>query len=76
MTPPPETGAGGGTTPWPPGAATGVGSLPGTDAREALQLVLDELPELPHLPELPARGPGGDMLGRAVHLLADLHGDV
>lgn len=58
--------------PWPAGAATGVGSLPGTDAVEAAKLVLGELPDLPHLPELPARGPGADLLGRAAALLVDL----
>ena len=36
-----------------PGAATGIGSLPGTDPAEAAALVLGELPDLPHLPELP-----------------------
>jgi methionine synthase II (cobalamin-independent) len=54
------------------GAATGVGSLPGTDVREAVRVVLGELPDLPHLPELPARGPGAEMTGRAVALLTDL----
>ena len=48
----------------PGGAATGVGSLPGTDIAEAVRIVLGELPDLPHLPELPARGPGADMIGR------------
>ncbi len=54
------------------GAATGVGSLPGTDVREAVRVVLGELPDLPHLPELPARGPGAEMTGRAVALLTAL----
>lgn len=61
---------------WPPGSATGLGSMPGTDIRESIRVVLGEVPDLPHLPELPDRGPGGDMLGRAVHLLEGLHGDV
>ena len=52
------------TWPWPAGAATGIGSLPGTDIAEAQRIVLGELPDLPHLPELPARGPGADMIGR------------
>ncbi|MBO0867391.1 MAG: methionine synthase [Micromonosporaceae bacterium] len=56
----------------PEGAATGVGSLPGTDIVVALRLVLDELPDLPHLPELPARGPGADTIGRSAGLLVDL----
>ena len=49
---------------WAPGAATGVGSLPGTDPVEAAATVVGELPLLPHLPELPARGVGADMIGR------------
>jgi hypothetical protein len=57
---------------WPPGAATGVGSLPGTDMPEAVRLVFGELPDLPHLPELPARGAGADMIGRTAALLTDL----
>jgi methionine synthase II (cobalamin-independent) len=58
--------------PWPRGAATGTGSLPGTDIAEAQRVVLGELPDLPHLPELPARGPGADTIGRSAGLLADL----
>ncbi|WP_207770113.1 methionine synthase [Frankia canadensis] len=61
---------------WPAGAATGVGSLPGTDAVWAQKLVFDELPDLPHLPELPARGPGASMLGRAGAILLDLPVDL
>ncbi len=58
--------------PWPPGAATGIGSLPGTDPVEAARLVFGELPDLPHLTELPGRGPGADMIGRAAAVLVDL----
>jgi hypothetical protein len=58
--------------PWPSGAATGLGSLPGTDATEALRIVFGELPDLPHLPELPARGPGADMIGRSAGFLVEL----
>lgn len=59
-----------------PGAATGVGSMPGTDPREAVAVALDAAPELPFLPELPARGPGADMVGRAATLLEGLHVDL
>lgn len=58
------------------GWASGVGSMPGTDPREAAAVVAGELADLPHLPELPARGPGADMVGRAAALLVDLHVDV
>ena len=61
---------------WPAGAATGIGSLPGTDIVEALRIVLGELPDLPHLPELPARGPGADLVGRSAALLVDLPVEV
>ena len=58
------------------GWATGVGSLPGTEPREAAALVLGELPDLPHLAELPDRGPGAGMVGRAAGLLVALHVDL
>jgi Cobalamin-independent synthase, Catalytic domain len=58
--------------PWPQGSASGAGSMPGTDARDAARTVFDELPELPYLPELPARGPGADLIGRTAALLTDL----
>ncbi|MFC5947656.1 methionine synthase [Pseudonocardia lutea] len=61
---------------WPAGAASGVGSLPGTDPREAAETVAGELPLLPHLPELPARGVGADPVGRAAGLLVDLAVEV
>lgn len=54
------------------GAATGVGSLPGTDAREAARTSTGALEHLPFLPELPARGPGADMIGRGAGLLVEL----
>ena len=57
---------------WPPGAATGVGSLPGDDPVEAARLVFGELPDLPHLPELPQRGAGAEMIGRTASLLIAL----
>ena len=59
----------------PPAAATGIGSLPGTDILESTRLVSGECPDLPYLPELPARGPGADLIGRTAGLLAAIdHG--
>ncbi|WP_375479430.1 methionine synthase [uncultured Jatrophihabitans sp.] len=60
------------TRPWPPGAVTGIGSLPGDDPADTAALVVGELPDLPHLAELPARGAGADMIGRTAALLVDL----
>src|SRR5690606_8774660 len=73
-------GAAGGETPRPPtayasrvsensqpppfGPATGIGSLPGGDVREAAKTVTGSFEDFPHIPELPARGPGADMIGR------------
>ncbi len=62
--------------PWPAGAATGIGSMPGTDAAESAAIVLGELPEFPHVPELPARGLGADLIGRTAAMLVDLAVDV
>jgi hypothetical protein len=67
-----ERGAEAQRFPWPNAAATGVGSMPGTDPAEAVTVVLGELPDLPHLPELPARGVGADLTGRTAALLVDL----
>jgi methionine synthase II (cobalamin-independent) len=53
-------------------AATGLGSWPGTSAREAAEIVVGELHRLPHLVELPARGIGADLIGRAAALLVDI----
>jgi hypothetical protein len=64
------------TVPWPPGAATGLGPLPGTDAVEAARIVFGELGDLPHLPQLPGRGAGADPVGRTVAMLVGLHADV
>lgn len=64
-----------GTNPWA-GLATGIGSWPGTDAREAAAVIIGELPALPHLVELPARGLGADMIGRAGAVLVDMHLDT
>ncbi|MFG2183145.1 methionine synthase [Streptomyces abikoensis] len=57
---------------WGAGAATGVGSMPGGDAREAAKTVTGSLETLPHLPELPARGPGADMIGRTAGMLVEV----
>jgi hypothetical protein len=62
--------------PWPAGAATAIGSLPGTDPVEAGRLVFGELPDLPHLPELPDRGVGAQLIGRTAALLVDLAVEV
>jgi methionine synthase II (cobalamin-independent) len=59
-----------------PYVATGIGSLPGTHAEEAARIVAGELPAMPHLVELPARGPGADMIGRTMSLLAHLAPDL
>lgn len=53
-------------------AGTGIGSWPGTSAREAAAIVVGELHRLPHLVELPARGIGADLTGRAGALLVDI----
>lgn len=53
--------------------ASGVGSWPGTDPRQAAEVVVGELADaLAHIVELPARGVGADMLGRAGALLIDV----
>jgi methionine synthase II (cobalamin-independent) len=53
-------------------AATGIGSWPGTSARDAAEIVVGELHTLPHLVELPARGVGADIIGRSGALLIDI----
>jgi len=60
---------------WRSGTATGIGSLPGEDPREAARLVLGEL-AIPHLPELPGRGHLADLAGRGAALLHDMYVDV
>ncbi|WP_405602384.1 methionine synthase [Streptomyces sp. NBC_01410] len=62
------------TFPW--GPATGVGSMPGGDAREAAKTVAGSFDDFPHLPELPARGPGADMIGRTIGLLVEMYAHV
>jgi methionine synthase II (cobalamin-independent) len=59
-----------------PAAATGIGSLPGTDSLEWSRAIAGELPDFPHVPELPARGPGADMVGRTMALLAEVAPDL
>ncbi len=56
--------------------ATGIGSWPGTAAREAAEVVVGELTGLTHLVELPARGVGADVIGRAAALLVDIGMDT
>ncbi|MBO1336363.1 methionine synthase [Streptomyces sp. VRA16 Mangrove soil] len=58
------------------GPATGVGSMPGGDAREAAKTVTGSFEDFPFLAELPARGPGADMIGRTAGLLVDLYARV
>ncbi|UPG70602.1 vitamin-B12 independent methionine synthase [Gordonia hongkongensis] len=59
----------------PTGVGTGVGSMPGTDARAAAAVVNGEL-DLAHLVELPARGIGADLIGRMAAILVDLPMDT
>ncbi|MGW5786117.1 methionine synthase [Streptomyces sp. NPDC003757] len=58
------------------GPATGVGSLPGQDAREAAKTATGSFEDFPFLPELPARGPGADMIGRTAGMLVELYARV
>ncbi|MCF3133446.1 methionine synthase [Streptomyces olivochromogenes] len=58
------------------GAATGVGSMPGGDAREAVKTVTGSFEDFPFLPELPGRGPGADMIGRTAGMLVELYARV
>ncbi|MET9804261.1 methionine synthase [Streptomyces sp. NPDC006368] len=58
------------------GPATGVGSMPGGDAREAARAVTGTFEDFPHLAELPARGPGADMIGRTIGLLVEVYAHV
>ncbi|MDJ0460797.1 methionine synthase [Streptomyces sp. H27-C3] len=58
------------------GPATGVGSMPGEDARETAKSVVGSFEDFPFLPELPARGPGADMIGRSIGMLVEMYGHV
>jgi methionine synthase II (cobalamin-independent) len=60
----------------PPVRSTGIGSWPGTDMADALQISFAECPDLPYLPELPARGSHAQMVGRAAAFLAGLAVDL
>ncbi|GAB93673.1 hypothetical protein GORHZ_235_00220 [Gordonia rhizosphera NBRC 16068] len=57
------------------GVGTGIGSMPGTDPREAASVINGEL-DLAHLAELPGRGLGADMVGRMAAVLVDLPMDA
>ncbi len=48
--------------------------MPGTQPAEAARIVAGEL-DVPHVPELPARGPGADMIGRALGLVVATTGE-
>lgn len=59
--------------------ATGIGSMPGSDASDfdlAVRVVLEELPDLSHLPEMPGRGAHADMTGRTLALVSELGADL
>jgi hypothetical protein len=58
------------------GTATGIGSMPGGDAREAVRVAVEAVSGMAFLPELPARGPGADMIGRTLGMLVDLYARV
>ncbi|MDI3423215.1 methionine synthase [Streptomyces luteolus] len=58
------------------GPATGVGSMPGGDAREAAKTVTGTFEDFTYLAELPARGPGADMIGRTAGLLVEVYARV
>jgi methionine synthase II (cobalamin-independent) len=59
--------------PWAaPLAAVAIGSFPGSSAREPATVMAGETPDLPSIPELPGRGPGADMIGRTLGLLATI----
>ena len=56
--------------------ASGIGSMPGEDVRESLQVILGEVGDLPFVPELPARGAGAEMIGRSLAVLDGLGVDL
>lgn len=56
--------------------ATGIGSLPGEDFRDSLQIVLGEVGDFVFVPELPARGASAGMIGRSLAVLDGLDVDL
>lgn len=52
--------------------STGVGSLPGVSADDAMRLALGEDLDTPYMAEIPGRGAGADMIGRTAARLVDL----
>lgn len=56
----------------PPGCVTGIGSLPFTDAQEAVAFVEQASPLLPFWPQLPGRAPGESALTQFLGEAADL----
>lgn len=58
------------------GPATGIGSMPGGDARETAKTVTGSFEDFLYLAELPARGPGADMIGRTAGMLVELYARV
>jgi len=59
-----------------PISSTGIGSWPGTDLLDALQIAFAECPDLPYLPELPARGEHGGLIGRSTAFLSGMAVDL
>ncbi len=61
---------------FPPLAATGIGSVPFTDVREAVDLVLETLPEMPFWPQLVRLGYREEMVPQAARGLPALSVDA
>ena len=59
----------------PTAVGTGIGSMPGTDPREAASIINGEL-DFAYLAELPARGVGADVIGRMAAILVDMPMDA
>lgn len=56
-------------------ASTGVGSMPGSRADESARISAGECPDLPFVVELPDRGPGAEMVGRALGWVQSVAGE-